>query len=282
MATSPPSARVAETQLPNKITLSPFLKWPGGKRLLLKHIIPLFPTNFATYFEPFLGGGSVFFAVQPPIAFLSDKNAELINCYREVRSNPERLIYKLEKLENSEKDYYAIRSLAPTTKVDRAVRFLYLCSLSFNGIYRQNLRGEFNVPYGYRSHMNPCDPEKLRAVSKALSSTELSTADFSRNLARAKEGDLIYLDPPYTVTHNNNGFIKYNSDIFSVKDQVRLAIRAKELADRGCSVFVSNANHPFIQNLYKGFEVLEISRSSIISASSNHRRKISECVYFRS
>ncbi len=127
----------------------PLLKWPGGKRALLKEILPLFPTSFNRYYEPFIGGGAAFFALRPSEAILADNNPDLINCYEQVRDNPRVVIDHLREMPNTERDYYAVRASAPQERAAQAARFIYLCTLSFNGIYRVNLKGVFNVPYGY-------------------------------------------------------------------------------------------------------------------------------------
>jgi len=259
---------------------TPLLKWPGGKRSLLNEIIPLLPKTFGRYYEPFVGGGALFFALRPRVAVLSDNNSDLINCYIQVRDRPDQVISLLTKLKNTEQDYYKIRDRIPTQDVAKAARFIYLTTLSFNGIYRLNLRGEFNVPYGYKKHLKPCDPTKIQEASRTLSTTELLCADFEVSVASAKKGDLIYLDPPYTVAHGNNGFIKYNSKIFSWGDQERLSSLAKDLVNRGCRVIVSNADHPSILKLYNDFTLRRIKRSSVIAASPDFRRQITECIFY--
>ncbi|MCR8996190.1 Dam family site-specific DNA-(adenine-N6)-methyltransferase [Brevibacillus halotolerans] len=259
---------------------TPLLKWPGGKRNLLKHIFSLIPRNFGNYYEPFVGGGALFFALQPQNATLSDSNLDLINCYIQVRDNPEEVILKLKSLNNSEQDYYNIRSNVPTDEIEKAVRLIYLTTLSFNGIYRQNLKGEFNVPYGQKIHLQPCDEIKIRAVSQALKTTNLHCMDFETSVANADKGDLIYFDPPYTIAKGKNGFIKYNSKIFSWDDQIRLSKLASELSNKGCKVIVSNANHPSIMELYKGFKFNIIERNSIIAASGQFRRQITESIFY--
>jgi DNA adenine methylase len=258
----------------------PLLKWPGGKRNLLNLILPLIPPSFNRYFEPFFGGGALFFALQPKEAYLSDKNAELIHTYSQVRERPDAVIRELRKLQNSEKDYYRIRSSKPRSDAARAARLIYLITLAFNGIYRVNLKGEFNVPYGYKRRLDPCDEERIRKASELLKRAIVRDQDFEEALSRANEGDLVYLDPPYTVAHGNNGFIKYNAKIFSWEDQIRLARVAKELAARGCTVIVSNADHFSIRSLYDGFTTTTRERNSIIAASSDFRSRITECVFY--
>ena len=193
----------------------PLLKWPGGKRELLPHTTRLLPLNSRRYFEPFVGGGAVFFATRPRDAFLSDTDSELINCYIQVRDRPELVIARLASLRNTEEDYYKVRRSIPRTDVGRAARTIYLATLAFNGIHRKNTEGQFNVPYGYKWHLRPCDRPRIRAASHALQRTQLRCGDFEIAVEDAGKRDVVYLDPPYTVAHGNNGFLKYNAKIFS-------------------------------------------------------------------
>lgn len=259
----------------------PLVKWPGGKRALLDTIIPILPSCANRYFEPFLGGGALFFALQPQDAILSDTNEDLINLYLHVRNLPNELISVLKKYENSETAYYRIRDQSPRSPIRRAARLLYLTTLSFNGIHRVNLKGRFNVPYGKKSHLPTCEEEKILAASRALSTSRLMVSDFEKATEDAGEGDLVYFDPPYTVAHAHNGFVKYNEKIFSWDDQIRLAHHAVTLLKRGCHVIVSNADHSSVGELYRDFELLRIERFSVIAASSEYRRKITEALYYR-
>lgn len=260
--------------------ISPLLKWPGGKRRLLKYIIPLLPEGYKRYYEPFVGGGALFFRLLPNCATISDTNSDLIDCYIQVRDKPLEVIDALRKMRNSESDYYKIRKSVPKSNTAKAARIIYLTTLSFNGIYRQNLNGKFNVPYGYKTHITLYNPDAILAASKALTNTELICADFASAVGKAEKGDLVYLDPPYTVAHNNNGFVKYNANIFSWDDQKRLATLAMSLKKRGCYVLVSNAYHSSILDLYAEFNMFEINRASVIAAASVHRASIKECVFY--
>jgi DNA adenine methylase len=265
---------------PREVKCPPLLKWPGGKRSLLNVLLPLVPTSFNRYFEPFFGGGALFFALQPKKAHLSDKNAELIHAYSQVRNRPEAVIRELRRLRNSERHYYSIRSSVPRGDVARAARLIYLITLAFNGIYRVNLKGEFNVPYGFKTHLEPCDEERIREASGVLKKAVVRVQDFEKALSGAGKGDLVYLDPPYTVAHGNNGFIKYNAKIFSWEDQLRLARVAKELDAKGCTVIVSNADHSSIRRLYSGFATTRLERNSIIAASSDFRSRVTERIFY--
>lgn len=256
------------------------LKWPGGKRRLVRFILPLLPEKFNRYYEPFLGSGALFFALAPKRALLSDRNLELVSTYLQVRNNPEAVIARLRKLRNSEAHYYAVRSSTPVSASGRAARLIYLSTLSFNGIHRVNLKGVFNVPYGHKTHLNPCEPRKIHAASGILRRARITCQDFETALAGAGRGDVAYLDPPYTTAHANNGFLKYNAKIFTWEDQRRLAKAASELAKRGCSVIVSNADHRSIRELYRGFNLLRVYRYSVIAASGKFRRRITECIFY--
>jgi DNA adenine methylase len=264
---------------PREVMGPPLLKWAGGKRNLLNSILPLVPATFKRYYEPFLGGGALFFALEPEEAFLSDKNADLIHAYAQVRDRPDVVISALRRLKNSERDYYNIRSTTPRSDGARAARFIYLITLAFNGIYRVNLNGEFNVPYGYKKHLDPCDDEGIRRASVLLAKAVIRDQDFEESLVGAKKGDLVYLDPPYTVAHGNNGFVKYNAKIFSWEDQLRLARVANDLAAKGCTVIVSNADHSSIRKLYRDFATTIIERNSIIAASSEFRSRVTERIF---
>lgn len=258
----------------------PLLKWPGGKREVLQYLLPMIPREYGRYYEPFLGGGALFFATGPARATLGDTNYDLVNCYEQVRDHPDRVIKHLRQMRNTETDYYAIRSMHPTNPFKRAARLIYLTNLSFNGIHRVNLRGEFNVPYGHKRHLDPCDESRIWQTGLALSGTELTIGDFGATVLSAEAGDLVYFDPPYTVAHGNNGFVKYNAKIFSWEDQRRLAQTAAELARRGCKVMVSNADHQSVRVLYEGaFECVVVRRPSRIAASATHRGLVTECVF---
>jgi DNA adenine methylase len=259
---------------------APLFKWPGGKRLLLQYLLSLLPPTIGRYYEPFIGGGALFFALQPRCAILSDKNSELINCYEQVRDRAEDVIAQLSLYKNSKEDYYRIRANVPEEPVARAARFLYLMALSFNGIHRVNLDGEFNVPYNNRSIVQISDPNKIRNASKALSTTKLICEDFEKVVADAQKGDVVYLDPPYTVAHNNNGFRQYNAKVFSWQDQERLATTARDLASRGCYVLISNADHASILDLYKDFRRLHVQRNSLIAAKPASRRTVTEYIFY--
>lgn len=185
----------------------------------------------------------------------------------------------LRTLKNTELDYYQVRASKPRTEIRKAARMIYLARLSFNGIHRVNLRGELNVPYGHKIHLPTIDEAQLYTTTNVLRHADLRVGDFEEITESAGQGNVAYFDPPYTVAHANNGFVKYNERIFSWEDQQRLANHSRRLANRGCRVIVSNADHPSIHKRYKGFHCHLIERSSVIAASSVHRRQITECVF---
>lgn len=257
----------------------PLLKWPGGKRRLLRDILPFVPSTFHRYIEPFVGGGAVFFRLSPVRASLSDSNQELVNCYVQVRDNPDRVTRWLRRQPNTEAHYYKVREMECRDPIAAAGQIIYLCTLSFNGIYRTNLNGTFNVPYGRKTHISPASDVPISSASEALKAATVRCEDFEKAMRRARPGDFVYCDPPYTVAHENNGFVKYNSKIFSWADQERLADIASTLGRIGVQVLVSNADHPSIRKLYRRMKVVQIHRPSVIAASSQYRKSVSECLF---
>lgn len=257
----------------------PFLKWAGGKRALIPSLSKLIPQDFNRYFEPFLGGGALFFELNPSRSILSDVNVELINAYLQIKNNPNDVIRKLKKIRHCKEEYYKIRSQRPKSVVSRAARFIYLNRTCWNGLYRENKNGEFNVPMG--RYINPliCDSEGLMQASKSLKNAQINSCDFEDILAKAQKKDLIYLDPPYVTGHKNNGFINYNNKIFKWEDQKRLASVAMDLKKKGCYVIISNASHESIDQLYNQFFSIEVSRLSLLAASSKKRGNVEEKIF---
>ena len=257
----------------------PFLKWPGGKRWLWRTLQALVPSHFNRYFEPFLGGGAIFFALCPKRAILSDINPDLMNTYIQVRDSVDDLIEGLSRLTINRRTYDRIRNTNPNNTVERAVRFIYLSKTAFNGMYRVNQQGLFNVPFAGQQHRKLFESQALRAASTRLQRRELRVGDFAESLAAARSGDLIYCDPPYTVLHNNNGFLRYNESLFSWSDQKRLAKLADDAARRGAWVIVSNARTDHVRTLYPDFDAITVYRSSCVSARADSRRRVSEFLF---
>ncbi|MBO6516834.1 MAG: Dam family site-specific DNA-(adenine-N6)-methyltransferase [Bacteroidia bacterium] len=260
--------------------VKPFLRWAGGKSWLLKHLPELIPSKgFGNYHEPFLGGGSIFLALNPKYSYLSDLNTELIDTYETLRDYPKLVISCLADYKNEERYYYQMREFQPTNPIENAARFIYLNQTSFNGIYRVNLKGKYNVPFGYRTK-NFFEPEKLTKVSERLQNVEFGRGDFSIILDNVQENDLVFLDPPYTVSHNNNGFIKYNHKLFSLDDQIRLSRIIDEIRSRGAYYILTNAAHDRIKEIFeKGDSRFTKSRASLIGGASAQRGPTKEYVF---
>jgi DNA adenine methylase len=265
----------------NRNPITPFLKWPGGKRWLAPVIADLVRSQLSgTYYEPFVGGGAVFFQLQPSNAVLSDINHDLISTYLEVREHTIQLIDRVKRFPVSERDYYEIRASNPAGALDRAARFLYLNRTAFGGIYRLNQRGQFNVPYGRDRTPEPLWRNKLlETAAPALQSAELIVSDFQTTIERAGVGDVVYCDPTYTVAHNNNGFQRYNERNFAWRDQERLATVAWEASKRGATVIVSNALHESVADLYIGAEARQVLRSNMVSTDPRRRGQVGEYLF---
>lgn len=256
----------------------PFLRWAGGKRWLIKHLGELLPKHgFNGYHEPFLGGGSVFFHLRPASAHLSDLNKDLINTYIEVKENVKQVVLELSKFENTEKCYYRVRQEIYDDRAKSAAQFIYLNQTSFNGIYRVNQNGVYNVPFGYRKK-NFYEPELLRVISKTLSTVTLRHADFTESIQNIKENDLVFLDPPYTVTHNNNGFIKYNKKLFDLDSQYLLSNYIDQIKEKGAYYILTNAAHHQIEEIFtKGNDkILQLDRASSIGGRNAKRGNYAE------
>ena len=263
----------------NQQTIAPFLKWAGGKRWLARKRQTLFDTDYKRYIEPFLGGASMFFALRPSNSILADCNERLIETYVEVRKDPEGIVSALQRYQkvHSEDFYYSERKREyPDSASKRAAQLIYLNRTCWNGLYRVNRRGAFNVPRGTKSCIILVTDD-FGAVAGALEGADLSAQDFETTLSTAGEGDLVYVDPPYTVKHNHNGFLKYNEKIFSWDDQVRLKIAVAAAVERGAKVAVSNADNVAVRELYLGLGQVEtLRRKSAISGKAEHRGQIDE------
>ena len=231
----------------------PFLKWAGGKRWLGPIAPSLIPRDPGRYFEPFLGSGAVFFAVRPERSTLSDTNQMLIETFQQVRDDPEGVIAALTPMAFGKRSYTRIRKLIPELPSERAARMIYLNKCGWNGVYRVNKRGIYNVPFGPRKRPPKIfDDDGIRAASVALRGAELSAIEFGTSIAEARVGDFVFADPPYTVVHGENGFVKYNERIFSWEDQKKLRNALVAFHKRGGLFLMSNANHHSIRRLYSG------------------------------
>jgi DNA adenine methylase len=264
-------------------TPRPFLRWAGSKRAYLSQIVSALPDHIGTYWEPFLGSGSLFFLLNAERAVLSDASAPLVGTYRAVRDGPSAVMRYLRDMPVNRESYYRIRAAHYPNRFQRAARFIYLNKTCWNGLYRVNSRGEFNVPYGSPSSSPKlADIDNLKACSVALQGVGLYAQDFSLIESDVEEGDLVYLDPPYVTRHNNNGFVDYNEKLFSWADQERLARLAASILDRGATVVVSNADHLDVRHLYPRFRAVTFSRNSTLASDGAKRGRVIEALYLGS
>lgn len=267
---------------------APFLKWAGGKQQLLPRFTELFPKDFKRYIEPFVGSGAVFFHIaslyRPRKSILSDINDELIVTYRAVRNSVEKVIKLLEEHKrHHDKDHYLeVRRQRPLqlSQSQRAARLIYLNKTCFNGLYRVNSEGQFNVPMGSYDVPRIFDPEKLRAASRLLRDVKLETWPFERTLQVARAGDFIYLDPPYHPLSSTSSFTSYSKDSFGVEDQERLAEVYRKLHERGCLLMLSNSATSFIRRLYDhpDIRIETVMARRAINSKSSGRGAIEELV----
>lgn len=265
-----------------KIVPKPFLRWAGGKKWLIKHLDKITKDlNYNNYYEPFLGGGSIFLSMNPQDnIYISDLNEELINAYIIVQKEPDKLIEELRSYGNTEAFYYEMRRKKLDDPFFQAAKFIYLNKTSFNGIYRVNNKGEYNVPFGFRSHYT-IDTDNFYAVSKRLENANICYGDFSDCLEKIGKGDLVVLDPPYTVSHNENGFIKYNQKLFSIDDQYRLSRFIDQIKDSGAYYILTNAAHETIIDIFdkEGDFRYDLSRASLIGGKNANRGQVKEFVF---
>ncbi len=266
----------------------PFVKWVGGKRQLLSQFRRLnlyppekFDIKTGRYFEPFVGGGAVFFDLLPEKGFLSDLNKELVITYNVIKNNVDELIKSLKKHKTDKEYFLKVRAqdINALTDVSIASRFIFLNRTCFNGLYRVNSKGGFNVPYGKYTNPLICDEINLRKVSKALQSIEIKHQDYKTVLKEAKKGDFIYFDPPYYPMSKTSSFTSYTKEAFLDKEQMELRETFLELHKRGCFVMLSNSDTPFINDIYSGFKGIRISKIEAgrsINSKASGRGKITE------
>lgn len=258
----------------------PFLKWAGGKRWFTLRYLNMVPNKYRRYFEPFLGSGAVFFALRPKRAVLSDINADLINCYRAIRDDPEAISEHLIEHHNAhcKEHYYLTRTQKPADPIGRAAWLIYLNRTCWNGLYRVNKRNEFNVPIGSKKNV-VLPTDDFSGIGNLLVGAEILCQDFEKTIDAAGHDDFVFVDPPYTVDHNLTGFLKYNDKVFSWEDQIRLRDAVKRAADRGAQVLVTNANHNSVREIYSQTGRLDtVHRASVLAADANHRIRTEELV----
>ena len=253
----------------------PILKWAGGKTQMLGDLLPKVPKSYGRYIEPFFGGGAMFFALQPENAIIADSNPELINMYRQVAENVDEVISYLKKYENTSEMFYAVREQdwICLPKAEAAARTIFLNRTCFNGLYRVNKQGKFNVPYG--KYVNPriCDEEGLRAASKALKKADILCGDYLLVLEHyAEAGDFVFLDPPYLPISEYADFKRYTKEQFYEEDHIELAKMIMRLQERGCHVVLTNSNHPLVHELYAPFTIDVIQTKRHISCNGSTRK----------
>lgn len=260
----------------------PIVKWVGGKRQLMFELIKNIPKSYNRYFEPFIGGGALFFELQPEQAYISDMNEELINLYSVVRNNVYELIKDLSKHEVSKEYFLEIRNIDRTEQytelsdVERASRFIYLNRTCFNGMYRVNSQGQFNVPFGHYKNPRIIDKNNLLNCSELLKKTEIKCADFSEILTKVKKGDLVYFDPPYVPLNETSSFTSYTKDGFDINMQFKLRDVCDELDNKGVKFMLSNSDTKLVNELYENYNIKKVFASRQINANADGRGKITE------
>lgn len=268
---------MAEQALKQAIVVpaKPILKWAGGKTQMLGDLLPKVPSSYGRYIEPFLGGGAMFFALQPEQAVIADSNPELINLYRQVANHVDDVVCQLKKYENTQEMFYAVRGQDWTMlpEAEAAARTIFLNKTCFNGLYRVNKKGRFNVPFGKYKNPKICDEEGLKAASAALKKAEIVCGDYLLVLEHyAQPGDFVFLDPPYLPISEYSDFKRYTKEQFYEEDHVELAKMVKTLHERGCHVILTNSNHPLVHELYAPFTIDVIQTKRHISCNGSTRK----------
>ena len=268
---------LAEQALKQAIAVpaKPILKWAGGKTQMLGDLLPKVPSSYGKYIEPFFGGGAMFFALQPEQAVIADSNPELINLYRQVANHVDDVICQLKKYENTQEMFYAVRGQDWTMlpEAEAAARTIFLNKTCFNGLYRVNKKGQFNVPFGKYKNPKICDEDGLKAASAALKKAEIVCGDYLLVLEHyAQPGDFVFLDPPYLPISEYSDFKRYTKEQFYEEDHVELAKMVKTLHERGCHVILTNSNHPLVHELYAPFTIDVIQTKRHISCNGSTRK----------
>ena len=271
-----------------EVALQPFTKWTGGKRQLLPVIRELMPKKYNRYFEPFVGGGALFFDLAPKDAVINDFNAELINCYQQIKDNPQELIeiLKVHQEYNSKEYYLDLRSVDRDERIDmmsevqRAARILYMLRVDFNGLYRVNSKNQFNVPYGRYKNPKIVDENLVSDISTYMNNNqiEIKKGDFEKAVLDVQPGDFVYFDPPYIPLSETSAFTSYTHEGFSYDDQVRLRDTFKKLSDTGAYVMLSNSSSFLVEELYQDFNIHYVEATRTNGAKSSSRGKISEII----
>ena len=274
----------------NNALISPILKWVGGKRQLLSAIMPLINKNCSTYVEPFVGGGAVFFELQPKKAIINDYNNELINVYLTIRDSADELIMELEKHNenNSEEYFYELRAIDRTIEygemnnVQKAARIIYLNKTCYNGLYRVNAAGQFNSPYGKYKNPNIVNATTIRAMSNYLKKAQIDirSGDYREVLKGLRKGAFVYLDPPYMPISSSSSFTGYTDNGFSYEQQVELKKECDKLRSKGILFLQSNSDCHEIRELYKDYEIKTVQAKRSINSKADKRGEISEVLIY--
>jgi DNA adenine methylase len=261
---------------------APCVKWAGGKRYLVPEILKRMPARIKTYYEPFFGGGAVFFALANEGRFeravISDSNEELMRAYAAIANQTTAVIKALKEHVYSEEHYYRVRSLDPISLAPpaRAARFIYLNRVCFNGLYRVNKKGSFNVPFGRYTNPTICDEEGLRAAARVLKGTAKGALDFEAATLTAKRGDVVYFDPPYVPSSETSDFTAYTVGGFGADQHERLRDVAKRLSEKGALVLLSNSDTPLVRRLYKGFRIERVEAPRRVNSRGDGRGNVAE------
>ena len=252
----------------------PILKWAGGKTQMLEQLLPKLPKKYGKYIEPFIGGGALFFASQPKEAVIADSNFELVNLYNIIKNNPYELINQLSTMVNDSDYFYELRSVdvEKLSAVEIAARTIFLNKTCFNGLYRVNKKGNFNVPFGKYKNPKFCDEEAILIASNLLANKQIILGDYKDVLKKyAKENDFIFLDPPYLPISQYSDFKRYTKEQFYEEDHVELANEVKRLQEIGCYVVLTNSNHPLVHQLYSDYTIEIIQTKRFINSDSSKR-----------
>ena len=267
--------------------VAPVLKWAGGKRQLLKILIPMLPSDISSYCEPFLGGGAMLFAIQPEVACVNDINADLIQMYEVIRDQVEELIEELASHPNDPAHFYDVRAwdrdrakYGQMPAVRKAARLIYLNKTCYNGLYRVNRAGEFNAPFGGYKNPNIVNADTLRAVSAYFNKAQITfrSGDFAQTLAAVTPDTFVYLDPPYDSSREANGFTSYSKGGFDRDEQKRLKLCCDELDRRGVKFMLSNAATDYIKELYSEYDITIVKANRAINSNGAGRGKTEEVV----
>ncbi len=271
----------------NNPDVAPVLKWVGGKRQLFETFKPLFPKKISPYCEPFLGGGAIFFKLQPRTAFINDINEDLMLVYRVIREDVEKLIAALSTYKNDAETFYAVRDLdrdkekfSALPEWERAARIIYLNKTCFNGLYRVNNAGEFNTPFGKYLNPNIVNEQTLRAVSKYLQSPRITitVCDYAEVLSRIPKRTFVYLDPPYDPVSTTANFTGYVKGGFNRDEQIRLRDCCNDLTERKIKFMLSNSDTEFIRELYAAYEIISVQARRMVNSVASRRGDVNELV----